>query len=235
MISARLCNLSKLDSIPVRVTPRQLWFKVKRLVRENVDTKFIQSLKIKEGKTQRSEKKYMRKLYTILDDNGFKYTKAKSQSPIDLRNIHHFSDPKVKLMIEVKLLSNGTVMKCNDTVPGYHKPTDNPDNLPVRYLLFVCGNRSRIPQLIFVDDGKDFKNVSQVFYAREHILALRELDKKTNKHKKPKSIDDHKEDIIKVKHTFNNLMDNYEELSDEINIFPRLNFSYDIRDYLTFL
>ena len=225
MISARLCNLSKLESIPVRVTPSQLWFRVKSLVRRNVDTEFIKNLKTQKGETQSSERIYMEKLYNILDDNGYKYSKAPEQQPIDLRNIYHFSDPDVKLMIEAKMMGSTTI-KCNDTVPGCES-IYNPENLPVRYILFVVGNRNIKTEVVFVDDGKDFRGVREAYNCREHILAMREL------YKKKKNSEERRNDMANFLTTAQTLANNYDGQCDEIGMCPRINLSLNVQYLLS--
>ena len=116
---------------------------IKEKLRERFTIDVIKGLKTKSGKTQSSERNYIRVIQNVLDELKFPYTKAGSQQSKDFRNINNTG-----LNLEGKKTDSFNIF-CNDTCPCSD----------IEYIVIFTGTKYKVkknikPQIIFIN-GND--------------------------------------------------------------------------------
>jgi len=94
----------------------ELFNKVMYLIHSRVDDNFWNNMSTFKSNTQTGEKYYIDFIKHVLDENGFGYTCAGSQQPVDLRNVYEKQNPDIKINVELKK-TNSDKIKLNNTLP----------------------------------------------------------------------------------------------------------------------
>lgn len=136
------------------------------LIRRNVKTEWIKTLKTTKGQTQKAETKYINHINKLFNINGITYDTAPTQRSKDFRNVGGILD------LEFKKTDSFNIM-CNDTLP---KKND------IYVILFTGKNTGRgkykkyIPAQIIITNGKNLvgKSKSWIYDYMKHIEYIKD-------------------------------------------------------------
>jgi hypothetical protein len=124
--------------------------------------KIIENLKTQNGKTQKSESKYIKIVKNTLNSLNLEYTIAGTQQPFDFR----IKTPSGILYLEVKKTDSTTLM-LNDTCP----------NEQIWYLIIINGKQTkktlRKPQIIGINGSVFLEHTS--WNIQEYQKQIEEL------------------------------------------------------------
>jgi len=137
---------------------------IKEKLRERFTIDVIKGLKTKSGKTQSSERNYIRIIQSVLDELKFTYTKAGSQQSKDFRNINNTG-----LNLEGKKTDSFNTF-CNDTCPCSD----------IEYIVIFTGTKYKVkknikPQIIFINGNEIIQDCGWLNEFKRELKIL--LDK----------------------------------------------------------
>ncbi len=162
---SKFCMKQLEAALPIIDLKKELFEKIKCVMKEKITLEFIESIKTKKGNTQVSERGVILKIREILDGMSIAYTEAGSQQSKDFRNVGG-----VGLNIEIKKTDNETIY-FNDTCPSND----------IYYIIMFTGKvlkkktENNIPaQVCYVNGGEFIKDSPWISEYIADITALKD-------------------------------------------------------------
>lgn len=141
----------------------KMFLTIEKLLRNSIDVVFIEELKTVGGDTQLNERRIIKRIREVFDENGIYYKEAGSQQSKDFQNVG-----STGLDIEVKKTNTDKII-FNDTLPCVN----------IYYLIVVTGKKRKNgeyiikPQMLFVNGSVFLESSPWVLEYQREINSLK--------------------------------------------------------------